>query len=165
MLNMIDYKTYIIHDDTQIAGFFDNYRWLSNFHRCDVCFDMLLYPSSENAYQAAKLIPEHRSSFTSMSPSESKKAWKFETFNKLYTPNEWNKKRFDVMSIILFDKFYRNVELRCKLIETLEKELIELNSWYDVYWGRDYRSGTGENKLGNILMNIRTYWLKGYELT
>jgi hypothetical protein len=53
-----DWKEYAIHDSHLIHGFFGDYRWLSNFHSCPVYFDGLLYPSSENAYQAAKLSPD-----------------------------------------------------------------------------------------------------------
>ena len=43
------------YDSDNIKGFFGGYRWLSNFHVCDVMFEGDLYPSSENAYQAAKI--------------------------------------------------------------------------------------------------------------
>ena len=51
-----DWKIYSIHDDKQIKGFFGNYSWLSNFYECSVWFEGGSYPSSENAYQAAKNI-------------------------------------------------------------------------------------------------------------
>ena len=56
---MIDTKKDV--KDGQI-GFFDEYRFLSNFHLCPIELDGVVYGSLEAAYQAAKcLYPEDRS--------------------------------------------------------------------------------------------------------
>jgi predicted NAD-dependent protein-ADP-ribosyltransferase YbiA (DUF1768 family) len=36
--------------------------------------------------------------------------------------------------------------------------LKELNTWHDVFWGVDYKTDKGENKLGKILMVVRSFW-------
>ena len=51
-------------------------------------------------------------------------------------------------------KFYRNLDIREKLLATGDKYLEEKNFWNDVFWGVDYKKG-GENKLGKILMKVR----------
>jgi len=51
-------------------------------------------------------------------------------------------------------KFLQNPPLMFKLIHTDDQELIEGNSWGDTYWG--VCRGSGQNKLGKILMAIRT---------
>ena len=152
-----DWKLYAIHDDKNIKGFFGDYRWLSNFHSCPVYFEGLLYPSSENAYQAAKVVPEHRCELQSCTPAQSKRVWK--TLSKIDSSKEnWNARKYDVMSIILFDKFYRNKDLRQELLNTGDKYLEETNHWKDQDWGVDIKLG-GTNHLGKILMKIRTYWI------
>ena len=42
-----------------IAGFRGNYRWLSNFERCDILYKGILYPSTETAYQAQKTMDSY----------------------------------------------------------------------------------------------------------
>jgi len=145
-------REYIIHDENNIKGFFGDYRWLSNFHVCDVIFEGVLYPSSENAYQAAKCLDlRQKEQFITCNPSEAKKLSK----NILIREN-WNSFKYDVMSAIVFDKFYRNYDLRLKLIETNNKYLEESNHWSDFYWG--VCNDKGQNKLGKILMGVRTIW-------
>lgn len=152
-----DWKLYAVHDDKNIKGFFGDYSWLSNFHKCQVWFEGGLYPSSENSYQAAKIYPEYRvDELMDCSPMESKKVWK--KYKKLDdSAEQWDSRKYDVMSVILFDKFYRNKDLRKKLIDTGNKYLEESNHWKDVYWGVDIKLG-GQNNLGKILMKIREFW-------
>ena len=54
---------------------------------------------------------------------------------------------------IVKDKFSRNPELRVKLLNTGDIELIEGNYWGDTFWG--VCNGKGENHLGKILMRVR----------
>lgn len=66
-------RDYIVHDESQIKGFFGEYRYLSNFELGDVIYEGIKYPSSENAYQAAKSNDvEVRKQFVNITPSESK---------------------------------------------------------------------------------------------
>jgi ribA/ribD-fused uncharacterized protein len=156
MENNVKYKNITIHNEEFIRGFFEEFRFLSNFHKCPVYFEGLLYPSSENAYQASKLLPNVRFNLQSVSPSQSRTEWQKYQDDLSYSPEEWLDIKYDVMSSIVFDKFYRNVGLRIKLLETGNKYLEETNSWHDVYWG--VCGGTGENNLGKILMKVRNYW-------
>ena len=152
-----DWKYYAIHDADNIKGFFGNYRWLSNFYTCQIWYEGCTFPSSENAYQAAKIYPEWRmDELVYCSAAESKSAWK--RYNKMdKSAAEWDARKYDVMSVILFDKFYRNKDLRQKLLDTEDKYLEELNHWQDIYWGVDIKMG-GQNNLGKILMKLREYW-------
>ncbi len=153
-----DWKLYAQHDVANIRGFFGEYRWLSNFHECPVFFEGIVYPSSENAYQAAKIDVDYRNRLKDLSPAKVKREWK-----KLPriddTKEEWDARKYEVMSVILFDKFYRNKDLRAKLIETdaNHRYLEETNHWKDTYWGVDINLG-GQNKLGEILMKVREFW-------
>lgn len=151
-----DWKLYAVHDDNNIKGFFGDYRWLSNFEPCKVYYEGLLYPSSEAAYQAAKIRVDYRHNLQTVSAAKTKREWKkYPLIDD--SKEEWDERKYDVMSVILFDKFYRNKGLRQKLIETGDKYLEELNHWKDQDWGVDVKLG-GKNYLGKILMKIRDYW-------
>lgn len=139
----------IIHDEHNIKGFFDNYRFLSNFESCDVLFDGIIYPSSENAYQAAKSLDiEVRKKFVDISSTDSKKLGKIVEIRP-----DWNNIKLDIMYSIVFDKFTRNSKLGDQLIETGDKYLEETNYWKDTFWG--VCNGVGKNWLGRILMDVR----------
>jgi ribA/ribD-fused uncharacterized protein len=154
-----DWKLIATHDEYNIKGFFGPYKWLSNFHLCGkgVWYEGGIYPSSENAYQAAKILPEYRvDELMDCSPAESKKVWKnYPRLDK--TPEEWDVRKYVVMSDVVFNKFSRDEKLRQKLLETGDKYLEETNWWKDTYWGVDINLG-GQNNLGKILMKVRDYW-------
>jgi len=154
-----DWEKIAVHDDKCIKGFFGEYRYLSNFYTSPVFYEGLLYRSSENAYQAAKLLPHYRSALQDVSASTSKKLWKSFGEDSLYDNNsdEWDSRKYEVMSVIVFDKFFRNKFLREKLLSTKQKYLEETLWWKDTYWGVDANLG-GQNNLGKILMKIRDYW-------
>ena len=104
-----DWQRYAVHDSPkEIRGFFGPYRWLSNFHPCRVWFEGTWYPSSENAFQAAKCDPSDnsaRAEFQLCTPAVSKNLWKSK--KPLYTAEQWNIVKYDVMSVILFNKLRR----------------------------------------------------------
>ena len=132
-----------------IYGFFPPYRWLSNYHMVNIAMpDGLTYPSTENAYQAYKLLDvEARKPFTTYSCGESKKMGQFVRLR-----SDWEKIKVDVMKTCLEVKF-QNPELKEMLMATAPKHLEEANNWGDKYWGTTY--GKGENMLGKLLMQIR----------
>ena len=148
-------RSYVIHDDKNIKGFFGEFRYLSNFEVCDVYLDGALYGSSEAAYMASKNVdPEVRKLFhkqNGMAPTDAKKMGR-----KIDIRLDWDEVRYDHMAAVVFDKFSRNKYLRDKLISTEDKYLEETNHWKDTYWG--VCDGIGENNLGKILMAIREFW-------
>lgn len=152
------WEEYSVHDDKFVKGFFGPYRFLSNFEDAPTYFEGILYPSSENAYQAAKISPSQRREFVTCTAAQSKKLWKRADLAKLYTPEQWDLYKHNIMAVLLVEKFYRNPGLLVKLKGTGSRQLEETNHWGDTYWGVDYRKG-GENNLGKLLMNLRTYLL------
>jgi predicted NAD-dependent protein-ADP-ribosyltransferase YbiA (DUF1768 family) len=58
------------------------------------------------------------------------------------------------MRRILVIKF-QNPELKAKLIATGDAQLVEGNTWGDLFWGVDTTMGVGSNQLGKLLMGIR----------
>ncbi len=154
------YEKYKIHDENNVKGFFDEFRFLSNFHKCDVLFEGILYPSSENAYMAAKSVDERvRDKFSKnhtedgkiLSPAEARKLGR----HGIELRPDWNEVRYDSMLAIVFDKFWRNHDIRKLLLDTGEKYLEETNHWKDEYWGANAWTGAGQNNLGKILMKVR----------
>lgn len=161
-------KSYAVVNDTQIKGFFGDYRWLSNFYPSPVYYEGIKYPSVENAYQAAKLVESERNKLVNCSAAESKKLWK--NFIKLNeSAKEWDARKYQVMAGLIFDKFLNNLELRELLLHTGQCHLEETNHWHDNYWGvcvcprchvvtEKSESWRGENNLGYILMQTRMFW-------
>lgn len=143
-------KSIIEHSDTKILGFFHEYRFLSNYHVCEIWDDGLGYSSTEAAYQAAKVPLEERKIFTKLSPSESKKLGQ-----KIKISEDWNVIKFDVMSRILYKKFTKHEYLKELLLATGDKYLEETNYWNDTIWGTC--RGEGENRLGKLLMEVRHF--------
>lgn len=148
---MSKYKEYFKVTDEAVFGFFEGYRYLSNFHICPVYYETLLYPNSENAYQAAKNSDiEIRKKFLTISPKEGRALGQ-----QIACREDWDKVKYDIMLSIVFNKFYQNKDIRKLLIETDELYLEETNHWGDKYWGVNHETKEGENRLGEILMAVR----------
>ena len=64
----------------------------------------------------------------------------------------WDDVRDEIMLDLIRIKFYLP-SLATKLLATGDAELVEGNYWGDTYWG--VSRGRGENRLGQILMQVR----------
>ena len=135
--------------DRPIDSFSGGNMWLSNFWLTDVVFEGFVYPSTENAYQAAKSLDHDiRRKFLNISPSKSKRLG-----NAINIREDWEKVKINVMRKVTKQKFMTGSFLAEKLIQTGNKELIEGNNWNDTFWG--VCNGVGKNKLGILLMERR----------
>lgn len=132
--------------------------FLSNFFNFDVVVDEVKYKNNEAAFQAAKiksltqtdgLKGVTRKSFSELQPNEAKRLGR-----QVKLRIDWEDVKDSVMLECVRSKFSQE-PLRQRLIDTGSEELIEGNTWNDRYWGVDLRSGSGENKLGKILMQVR----------
>ncbi|MDR2106455.1 MAG: NADAR family protein [Coriobacteriales bacterium] len=131
-----------------ITSFRDDYSFLSNFAPVKITYDGLVFPSVENAFQAAKAkTKEARKKYVNVSPDEAKKLGRKEDLR-----DDWDSVKLRLMERFLVDKF-KDSEYRKKLFATGTKQLIEGNTWGDKFWGQV--DGVGENNLGKILMGIR----------
>lgn len=137
--------------DTAITVFTGEYRFLSNFYQCPVHYLKRTWPSAEHAYQAAKsLRPEdHERIFHASTPGEAKRLGR-----QVALRPDWESRKLGIMAAIVERKFSENPDLRARLLETGDRELVEGNTWGDRFWGV-YR-GEGRNELGKILMEVRT---------
>lgn len=137
-----------------IDRFKGKYRYLSNFWLDPVTMGGKVYPSVENAYQAAKIEKKAgRDFFLTCSPAEAKKKGQeieaTEGFNKV----RWDLMKLNTMKGLLWKKFTEGSFLAEKLIATGFEDLVEGNNWGDVFWG--VCGGVGENHLGNLLKVTR----------
>jgi ribA/ribD-fused uncharacterized protein len=157
-----DYKRYFFENETTIFGFFEKYRFLSNFHRCPVSHGGYVWPSSEHAYMAAKCfrtfdedgcVRYNRTKYLdirSMSCSQVR-SWGQKVDLRL----DWEDVKVSVMSEVCLNKFAENHDLKKALLETGGKTLVEANSWGDRFWGYDVDNKCGSNNLGKVLMHVR----------
>lgn len=149
-----------------IRGFFEDYRFLSNFHLRNVVFENIMFSSVENAFQAAKTLDlTERKEFLPLKPNEAK--WKG---RKVKIRADWEEIKDSIMEDLVRQKFSQG-ELKDKLLATGDEYLEETNWWDDRYWGfcmgdckRGPHKPEGLNKLGHILMKIRKE-LHGREAT
>jgi len=132
-----------------IYGFRDEFDYLSNFYRTPVFYEGMLYPSSENAYQASKTDDlTTRTEFIGYTSGNAKR------LGKLLVPTEhFKRNKIEIMFLINFDKFHRNHDIKMKLLATGNLYIEETNQWKDTFWG--VYNGTGENNLGEVLMKVR----------
>lgn len=138
-----------------INKFDGDFRFLSNFYECSInCLDDD-YPSAEHAYQAMKSKdPEIRRQIKEcQTPGQAKRLG-----NKIALRPNWDHMKWDIMLDIVASKFEQHPDLKEKLLSTGNSKLVEGNDWNDTYWG--VCQGTGQNKLGEILMLIRSNFRK-----
>lgn len=126
---------------------------LSNFYADGVAVTLsgLTYPSVEHAYQAAKRTDrEFRAAIqAAQTPAEAAE------LGRASPPDPgWEGRKESVMLALLRQKFDRP-PLRQRLLDTGDRPLVEGNTWGDSYWGVDAESGTGENRLGLLLQQVR----------
>ncbi len=112
--------------------------------------EQYVFPSVENAYQAAKtFVLEDQKKFQYITAAQAKRLGR-----RLKIRNDWNEVKLKIMKELVTIKF-EIPELQDKLLATGDKQLIEGNYWNDRYWGQ-CPIGVGTNHLGKILMKVRT---------
>ena len=134
-----------------VTRFRDAYDFLSNFYPATVRLDGMEYLNAEAAFQAHKCIRlEDRQPFTGLSANAAKRLGR-----RVDLRADWEQVKLEVMRRVVRAKFAQHPDLARRLLATGDAELREGNSWHDVYWGVDMRTGRGANHLGRILMDLR----------
>jgi len=139
-----------------IVRFEGEYRFLSNFHECEILYDGLMFRSVEAAFQAMKCqFHEERIPFESMNPRQARAAGR-----RVSLRPDWEQRKLVLMYTLVKQKFAVSPELREKLLDTGYADLVEGNRWHDNYFGscdcHSCQSKPGYNYLGKILMRVRT---------
>ena len=138
--------------------FREEYEFLSNFYPAKMEYEGIPYWNAEAAFQAQKCRnPEDRRQFSQLYGNEAKRFG-----GNIQVREDWEKVKLSVMEHIVAAKFDQNPLLARRLLETGNKPLIAGNIRGDLFWGKDRKTGEGENHLGRILMELReTYRLQG----
>lgn len=133
----------------KITSFSGKYRWLSNFFPVSICYDGIVYPSVEHAFQAAKsLDPSYRLMISECkTPAEAKILGR-----RVALRPDWEACKVKIMHQLLKLKF-ETPGLKLRLSQTWPADLEEWNNWGDTFWG--IYKGKGRNMLGKLLMIIR----------
>ncbi|MDE0458805.1 MAG: NADAR family protein [Chromatiales bacterium] len=133
----------------RIDRFRGEHAFLSNFHRAPFRWQGKTWATAEAPFQASKTRDERLRERirAASSPGEAKRLGR-----RADLRCEWERIKDDVMLSVLQAKF-AVPELRDALLATGDAELVEGNTWGDVYWG--VCDGRGRNQLGRTLMRIR----------
>jgi ribA/ribD-fused uncharacterized protein len=139
------------HTNGPITRFHGTYFFLSNFYPSLVTFQNKQYRSAEHAFQSAKPVSEHDALLIrrARTPAYAKVLGR-----RVLLRPDWEEVKDGIMHDILVAKFAPGTHLAVRLINTGERHLEERNSWGDAYWGTV--NGRGKNRLGTLLMDIRT---------
>ncbi len=131
-----------------IGPFRGEWRFLSNFWQ-EPRRRML---TNEHFYQAAKAlnVRDRALIMRAPTPGEAKRIG-----SQIKIREDWKEICDTVMLAGVRTKFYADDTLADMLLATGDEELVELNHWGDVYWGVDHQTGQGQNKFGDILMQVR----------
>jgi len=143
-------------ETTAISNFnTENYRFLSPYNIRSFTIEDITYlsPMQYVQYQKAILFNDVETANLILG-SKIPNDWS--NFGKLirnFDPIKWSKCAFMLMKRAFVAKFNQNPELKESLLQTNNIPLVNENTWGDTYWG--ICNGTGQNKLGNILSEIR----------
>lgn len=127
-----------------------------NFHPCPVTVTLAgkayTFTCSEAAFQAYKFShkPHLIQNFTAL---DGNAAFKKARAHQAEIRSDWRKENVNAMKTVLKAKFEQNPKLKEILLATGSAILVE-HTARDAFWG-DAGNGTGENKLGVLLMELR----------
>ena len=133
---------------------FEPYYEFTNFYPVMVTIYEKKWPTTEHFFQAQKFVgtPYEEHIRTLSTPME---AFRFSRNLGVlkWQRCDWDGVKDDVMKLALLYKFDQNSRLRDMLLKTGKKKLVE-HTFNDSYWG-DGGDGSGLNKLGTLLMEVR----------
>ena len=139
-----------------VNKFSGKFSYLSNYYICPIIYKGEEYTSVEAAFQAQKVPPSDRKSFTKMPPNTAKSLGR-----RVRLPFNWEVIKDEIMTEIVECKFNQNEDLRVKLLgdTTVDCIFTEGNTWHDNYWGHctcaECEKKMHNNKLGKIISQYR----------
>ena len=128
------------------------YGCFSNFSAHGFMLDDLYWPTSEHYFQAQKFVgtPHIEAIRLAKSPTI---AARMGRSRQRPLRTDWETVKEEVMRRAVLSKFKTHEAIRAVLLGTGSDEIIE-NAPSDYYWGCG-KTGTGQNRLGVILMEVR----------
>jgi len=130
----------------------DPYGGFSNFSAHPIKLKDRVWPTSEHYFQAQKFVGTEHEEQVRQAGSPMIAARMGRSRERPLRP-DWESVKDDLMREALYAKFSQHPELRSLLLETGEAVLIE-HTKNDSYWA-DGGDGTGKNRLGLLLMELR----------
>jgi ribA/ribD-fused uncharacterized protein len=129
------------------------YRCFSNFSPHGFELDGQWWLTSEHYFQAQKFAGTPYEEQVRQAPTPSAAA-KMGRKRSLPLRSDWETVKDEMMLRGILQKFQTHADIRAVLLGTREEVLIE-KAPKDFYWGCG-ADGSGQNKLGRILMEVRT---------
>ena len=141
---------------TEVIYFYsveDEYGDFSNFARYPIRLKGKTWPTSEHYFQSMKFIDpiQQQKIRQATTPME---AARMGRDRKQKLRRDWESVKDQVMYEAVQEKFVQHPELAEQLLATQNAKIVE-HTEQDSYWG-DGGDGSGKNKLGQILMRVRT---------
>ena len=151
-------------------AFYSHLSFLSNFHKCKICFRNQTFSCLEQGYQCTKAeLSDDWEAYDNILkmtlPADQKRAGA-----RIVTTAFWEAHKLEVMEDLLFCKFSQNKQLYYSLLNTRPLGLIEATT--DDFWGAGCIFGSialvegsweGRNNLGKLLMKVRNFFVKELE--
>jgi len=128
------------------------YGFLSNFAPYPITLHGKVWPTSEHYFQAQKFAGTKHAEMVRQAGSPMEAARRGRERSRPLRP-DWSRVRDEVMRMAVHAKFTQHSELREALLATGDASLVE-HTANDAYWA-DGGDGSGRNRLGQILMEIR----------
>jgi ribA/ribD-fused uncharacterized protein len=148
-----------------IEKFEGRWRFLSNFHPCEIEYQGIKYPSVEHYYVAMKCNSSQHfngsqytvGDFREIIAKTISAAIVKKMGQQIKVRSDWDEKKLDFMNWAVREKF-KQEDLKELLLSTEDMPIIEGNFWHDNFYGQcscDKCKGNGKNHLGKILMKVR----------
>jgi len=142
-------------------GIQESYGCFSNFSRHGFVIDGIYYKTSEHYFQAMKFAHSPQDMQAVIQASTPKIAANIGRDRKRPLRRDWESVKDDIMRRAVLAKFEAHADIRQILLDTGDEPIIE-NAPSDYYWGCG-ADGTGKNRLGKILMEVRDMLRKKYQ--
>ena len=128
------------------------YGCFSNFSPHPIEIDGKLWPTTEHYFQAQKFAGTAHEGDILRAATPKLAAQMGRQRSRPLRP-DWEIVKDDVMRRAVLFKFQTHPDAREMLMSTGDEEIVE-NAPHDYYWGCG-RTGTGKNRLGQILVEVR----------
>ncbi|KAF1710162.1 NADAR family protein [Pseudoxanthomonas sacheonensis] len=132
------------------------YGAFSNLYRREIEFEGERYATAEHAYQAGKARKPEVKAWLMAAPSPALLAMAAHGLYYWDISPGWSTSKFDRMKRILRAKYTQHEDLKALLLSTGDARLVEsatVDSVVNRLWGEV--NGVGQNKLGQLLVEIR----------
>jgi N-glycosidase YbiA len=135
------------------------YGCFSNFSAHGFELDGKYWKTSEHYFQAQKFVPHKEHVEAVRLAKTPKQAAEIGRDRKRPLRRDWESVKEDIMRRALIAKFKAHDDIREILLNTGEAKIVE-NAPGDYYWGIG-KNGSGKNRLGILLMEVREILREG----